>query len=82
MESVGSAGAAACRAATHPGLAEFLTSHLGEGALVAIGTDPEGRPDQAWQVVRNIPLLGGGSLFVKSHPNSPWIWVDHTKDIY
>jgi len=27
--------------------------------------------------VRNIELLGGGSLFVKTHPNSPWIWVDH-----
>jgi hypothetical protein len=25
---------------------------------------------------RNIPLPGSGSLFVKSHPNSPWIWVD------
>jgi nitrite reductase (NO-forming)/hydroxylamine reductase len=22
-------------------------------------------------------LLGGGSLFVKTHPNSPWIWADH-----
>ena len=54
----------------------WSTSHLGEGSLVAIGTDPEGHPFQAWKVVRNIPLPGGGSLFVKSHPNSPWIWVD------
>ena len=54
----------------------WSTSHLGEGSLVAIGTDPEGHPDQAWKVVRDIPLPGGGSLFVKSHPNSPWIWVD------
>jgi hypothetical protein len=29
-------------------------------------------------VVRDIPVLGGGSLFVKSHADSPWIWVDHT----
>jgi nitrite reductase (NO-forming)/hydroxylamine reductase len=55
----------------------WTTSHLGEGSLIAIGTDPEGHPDSAWKVVRNIPLLGGGSLFVKTHPNSPWIWVDH-----
>ena len=54
----------------------WSTSHLGEGSLVAIGTDPEDHPDQAWKVVRDIPLPGGGSLFVKSHPNSPWIWVD------
>jgi nitrite reductase (NO-forming) / hydroxylamine reductase len=56
----------------------WTTSHLGEGAMIAIGTDPEGHPEHAWKVVRNIPLLGGGSLFVKTHPNSPWIWVDHT----
>jgi nitrite reductase (NO-forming) / hydroxylamine reductase len=56
----------------------WTTSHLGEGSLIAIGTDPENHPESAWKVVRNIPLLGGGSLFVKTHPNSPWIWVDHT----
>jgi nitrite reductase (NO-forming)/hydroxylamine reductase len=55
----------------------WSTSHLGEGSLIAIGTDPENNPESAWQVVRNIPLLGGGSLFVKTHPNSQWIWVDH-----
>jgi nitrite reductase (NO-forming)/hydroxylamine reductase len=56
----------------------WSTSHLGEGSLVAIGTDPDGHPESAWKVVREIPLLGAGSLFVKTHPNSPWIWVDHT----
>lgn len=56
----------------------WSTAHLGEASLVAIGTDPEGHPDQAWKVVRNVPVLGGGSLFVKTHPNSPWIWVDHS----
>ncbi len=55
----------------------WSTSHLGEGKLIAIGTDPEGHPEHAWRVVRNIPLLGGGSLFLKTHPNSQWIWVDH-----
>ena len=55
----------------------WSTSHLGEGSLIAIGTDPENNPDSAWQVVRNVPLLGGGGLFIKTHPNSQWIWVDH-----
>ncbi len=55
----------------------WTTSHLGEGSLIAIGTDPEENPDSAWKVVRNVELLGGGSLFVKTHPNSQWIWVDH-----
>jgi nitrite reductase (NO-forming)/hydroxylamine reductase len=54
----------------------WSTAHLGDASLVAIGTDPQGHPGQAWKVVRNIPLPGAGSLFVKSHPNSPWIWVD------
>jgi len=55
----------------------WSTSHMGEGKLIAIGTDPEGHPDQAWNVVREISLQGGGSLFVKTHPNSRWIWADH-----
>jgi len=54
----------------------WTTSHLGDGALIAIGTDPENHPESAWKVVRNITLPGAGSLFVKTHPNSKWIWVD------
>jgi nitrite reductase (NO-forming) / hydroxylamine reductase len=56
----------------------WSTAHLGEASMVAIGTDPVGHPEQAWKVVRNIELPGAGSLFVKSHPNSPWIWVDQS----
>ena len=48
----------------------------GKGTWCTIGTDPEGHPDQAWKVVRDVPLPGAGSLFVKSHPDSQWIWVD------
>ncbi len=55
----------------------WSTSHLGEGSLVAIGTDPENYPEYAWKVVRNIELPGGGGLFIKTHPNSRWIWADH-----
>lgn len=54
----------------------FATTHIGEGKLVLIGADPEGRPDVAWTVVREIELPGTGSLFVKTNPNSPWVWMD------
>jgi nitrite reductase (NO-forming)/hydroxylamine reductase len=56
----------------------WSTPHLGEPAVMSIGTDPEGHPDSAWKVVHTTPLPGSGSLFIKSHPNSPWIWVDMT----
>ncbi len=56
----------------------WTTSHLGEGELVSIGTDPEGHPDSAWTAVRSTPLPGSGSLFIKTHPNSQWVWVDMT----
>ena len=56
----------------------WSTSHLGEGAIVSIGTDPGGHADNAWKAVRDTPLPGAGSLFIKTHPNSKWIWVDMT----
>jgi len=56
----------------------WSTSHLGEAALVSIGTDPEGHPDSAWKAVRVTELPGAGSLFIKTHPNSQWIWMDMT----
>ncbi len=54
----------------------WSTPHLSAPSLIAIGTDPEGNPDSAWKVVRDIELPGAGSLFVKTHPKSKWIWVD------
>jgi nitrite reductase (NO-forming)/hydroxylamine reductase len=56
----------------------WSTSHLGDGAIISIGTDPEGHPESAWKVVRTTPLPGSGSLFLKTHPKSRWIWVDMT----
>lgn len=56
----------------------WSTSHLGEGAIVSIGTDPVVNPENAWKAVRVTPLPGAGSLFIKTHPNSQWIWVDMT----
>lgn len=54
----------------------WSTPHLSAASLIAIGTDPAGNPGSAWKVVRNIELPGAGSLFVKTHPNSKWVWVD------
>lgn len=56
----------------------WSSGHLGDPAIVSIGTDPEGHPDAAWKAVRVTPLPGAGSLFIKTHPNSKWIWVDMT----
>ena len=54
----------------------WVTSHLGDEVISLIGTDPEGHPDQAWQVVQTFDGLGGGALFVKTHPNSSHLYVD------
>lgn len=56
----------------------WSTAHLGDPGIVAIGTDPVMHPKSAWKAVRDIPLPGAGSLFIKAHPESPWIWVDMT----
>ncbi len=54
----------------------WVTSALGNANITFLGTDPEGYPDNAWKVVRVLQGMGGGSLFVKSHPNSTNLWVD------
>ncbi len=54
----------------------WVTSHLGDETVALIGTDPEGHPDSAWKVVQTLYGLGGGSLFVKSHPKSNHLYVD------
>ncbi len=54
----------------------WVTSALGNANVTFLGTDPEGHPDEAWQSVRVLQGMGGGSLFVKSHPNSTNLWVD------
>jgi nitrite reductase (NO-forming)/hydroxylamine reductase len=54
----------------------WVTSALGNADITFIGTDPSGHKDKAWKVVRVLQGQGGGSLFVKSHPNSKNLWVD------
>lgn len=56
--------------------AVWATSHLGDETVALIGTDPEGNPDNAWKVVQQLYSMGGGSLFVKSHPTSKHLYVD------
>ncbi len=54
------------------------TVHLGEPKLAIYGTDPVGRPENAWRVLREVTLPSSGSLFLKTHPNSPWVVMDMT----
>ncbi len=56
----------------------WSTPHLGEASIMSVGTDPEGHAANAWKAVRTTPLPGSGSLFIKTHEKSPWIWVDMT----
>ncbi|MGE5240377.1 MAG: cytochrome D1 domain-containing protein [Bacteroidota bacterium] len=52
------------------------TPHLGENKVSIYGADPANHPEFAWKVVREITLPGSGSLFLKTHPNSPWVLFD------
>jgi nitrite reductase (NO-forming)/hydroxylamine reductase len=53
------------------------TPHLGEGKVAVYGTDPAKHKEYAWKKVRDIKTLGGGGLFIKTHPKSKNVWVDH-----
>ncbi len=54
----------------------WVTSHLGDETVAVIGTDPEGHPEYAWKMVQQLYAMGGGSLFVKTHPESEHLYVD------
>jgi len=54
----------------------WVTSALGNENVTVIGTDPVKHKKHAWKVVRTLKGMGGGSLFVKSHPKSSNLWVD------
>ena len=56
----------------------WATGHLGDETISLICTDPKKYPDNAWKVVRTLKGLGGGSLFLKTHPKSKNLWVDTT----
>ncbi|WP_320204331.1 cytochrome D1 domain-containing protein, partial [Cronobacter sakazakii] len=48
----------------------WATGHLGDESISVIGTDPAKHKPNAWKVVRTLKGQGGGSLFIKTHPNS------------
>ncbi|WP_256663602.1 MULTISPECIES: cytochrome D1 domain-containing protein [unclassified Pseudomonas] len=56
----------------------WATSHLGDGGISVIGTDPVKHPQYAWKQVESLKGQGGGSLFIKTHPNSHHLYVDTT----
>ncbi|MGB5398456.1 MAG: cytochrome D1 domain-containing protein, partial [Gammaproteobacteria bacterium] len=54
----------------------WSTSALGNDNITLIGTDPVKHKANAWKVVDILHGMGGGSLFIKTHPKSNNLWVD------
>lgn len=54
----------------------WATSALGNDNVTLIGTDPKKHKNNAWKVVETLHGMGGGSLFIKTHPKSNNLWVD------
>lgn len=54
------------------------TTHLGEGKITVWGNDPKDHPDNAWKICYSIETDGPG-LFIRTHPNSDYVWADQTK---
>jgi nitrite reductase (NO-forming)/hydroxylamine reductase len=51
------------------------TVHLGEGKITAWGNDPKGHPNKAWKTCYTVATDGPG-LFIRTHPNSPYVIAD------
>lgn len=62
----------------HPVYGHLWATTAAGGELVVVGADPS-RPEYLWKVVKKVKLPYPGSLYGKTHPNSPWILVDFTK---
>jgi nitrite reductase (NO-forming)/hydroxylamine reductase len=56
----------------------YASTHLGEPLVALIGTDPDKHKANAWKVVRKLKPAAEGGLFLKTHPKSNHLWVDHT----
>lgn len=54
----------------------WATSHLGDSSIALIGTDPKWNKKHAWKMVKTLKGQGGGSLFIKTHPESRNLYVD------
>ena len=53
------------------------TPHLGVGKMTVWGNDPAGHPDAAWKICYEVDTDGPG-LFIRTHPNSDYVWIDQT----
>ncbi len=60
----------------------WATGHLGSARLTIMGADPEGHPEFAWKVVRELETPYTGNLFIKTHENSPWLIADSPMSIH
>ncbi len=54
----------------------YATTHISDDKLTFVGVDPKGHGKYAWRVVEHHKMKSGGSLFVKSHPQSRNLWFD------
>lgn len=54
------------------------TTHIGSGTVTVWGNDPKGHPDQAWKICYTVETDGPG-LFIRTHPDSDYVWADQTK---
>lgn len=53
------------------------TAHLGVGKVTVWGNDPVGYKDNAWKICYEVDTDGPG-LFIRTHPDSDYVWVDQT----
>lgn len=59
----------------------WATGHLGDAVISLISTPSEEAKnakykEHNWKVVQELPMLGAGNLFVKTHPKSTHLWAD------
>ncbi len=54
------------------------TTHLGVGKVSVWGNDPQGHKSQAWKICYTVDTDGPG-VFLRTHPNSDYVWIDQTK---
>ena len=52
------------------------TPHIADAKLLVYGADPEKQPAKAWKPVYEVSGVAAGGLDVRTHPASPWVWVD------
>src|SRR5690625_978797 len=54
----------------------WATGNLGSDELTVVAVDPDNHPDHAFEVVARVEVPWTGNLFIKTHPNSPWLIYD------